>query len=73
MARPKPRRPRPGRGLPPEKKLSPEELAEDERLREQLRFNCDRLDAILAAKWDAMQERQGLEAEQVTATEDPWF
>lgn len=73
MARPKPRRPRPGRGLPPEKRLSPEERAEDERLREQLRFNCDRLDAILAAKWAAVQERRRLEAEQPTATDDPWF
>ena len=73
MARPKPRRPRPGRGLPPPERRSPEELAEDERLRERLRFNCDRLDAILAAKRAAVQERQRLEAEQATATEDPWF
>lgn len=73
MARPKPRRPRPGRGLPPKKRLSPEELAEDERLREELRFNCDRLDAILAAKWAAAEERGDVEAEQATATDDPWF
>ena len=33
MARPKPRRPKPGRGLPPPYRQTPEDEAEDERLR----------------------------------------
>ena len=59
MASPKPRRPRAGRGLPPVLR-SPEEEAEDARLRVELWRRCERLDAIIARK--RAREEQGLDA-----------
>ena len=50
MASPKPRRPKPGRGLPPPRKQSAEEMAEDARLRRELWIQCERLDRIIAEK-----------------------
>jgi hypothetical protein len=58
MASPKPRRPRAGRGLPPARR-SPEEEAEDARLRVELWRACERLDAIIARRRE--REEQGLD------------
>ena len=58
MASPKPRLLKPGRGLPPARR-SPEEEAEDARLRVELWRQCERLDAIIARKRE--REGQGLD------------
>ncbi|MBU4196210.1 MAG: hypothetical protein KJ911_05575 [Alphaproteobacteria bacterium] len=78
MARPRPRRPRPGRGLPPPERRSPEEQAEDDRLRAELVIQCARMDAILADKWAEAAEQVRIQAERaaagaVFADDDPWF
>ena len=57
MARPKPRRPKPGRGLPPPYRQTPEEEAEDDRLRALLELEYIRLDAILVEKHAEAAER----------------
>ena len=62
MAHPKPRRPRPGRGLPPPYKQTPEEEAEDERLRAELLVAYERLDAILVIKQAEADERARIKA-----------
>ncbi len=59
MASPKARRLKPGRGLPPPPRRSPEEEAEDARLRVELWRQCERLDAIIARKRE--REEQGLD------------
>ena len=62
MAHPKPRRPKPGRGLPPPYRQTPEEEAEDERLRAQLEIEYIRLDAILVEKRAEAAERARIRA-----------
>ena len=62
MARPKPRRPKPGRGLPPPYKQTPEEEAEDERIRAELLVEYERLDAILVIKQAEADERARIKA-----------
>ena len=62
MARPKPRRPKPGRGLPPPYRQTPEEEAEDERLRALLELEYIRLDAILVEKQAEAAERARIRA-----------
>ena len=62
MAHPKPRRPKPGRGLPPPYRQTPEEEAEDERLRAQLEIEYIRLDAILVEKQAEAAERARIRA-----------
>ncbi len=62
MARPKPRRPKPGRGLPPPYRQTPEEEAEDERLRTLLELEYIRLDAILVEKQAEAAERARIRA-----------
>ncbi len=63
MAHPKPRRPRPARGLPPAHRPTPEEAAEIARLRAELEFNCIRIDAILIEKRAEAAERARIRAE----------
>jgi len=66
MASPKSRRPRPGRGLPPSPRQTPEEEAEDARLRRQLWRELQRLDLVIARKRARDERRQlGLEPEEV--------
>ena len=62
MARPKPRRPKPGRGLPPPYKQTPEEEAEDERIRAELLVEYERLDAIMVIKQAEADERARIKA-----------
>ena len=62
MARPKPRRPKPGRGLPPPYRQTPEEEAEDVRLRALLELEYIRLDAILVEKQAEAAERARIRA-----------
>ena len=62
MAHPKPRRPKPGRGLPPPYRQTPEAEAEDERLRAQLEIEYIRLDAILVEKRAEAAERARIRA-----------
>jgi hypothetical protein len=62
MAHPKPRRPKPGRGLPPPYKQTPEEEAEDERLRAELLVEYERLDAIMVIKQAEADERARIKA-----------
>lgn len=62
MAHPKPRRPKPGRGLPPPYKQTPEEEAEDKRLRAELELEYIRLDAILIEKQAEAAERARIKA-----------
>ena len=62
MARPKPRRPKPGRGLPPPHKSTPEEEAEIERLIAEIEIEHIRLDAILIEKQAEAAERARLKA-----------
>ena len=62
MASPKLRRPKAGRGLPSARR-SPEDEAEDARLRIELWRQCERLDAIIARKRAREeQEEQGHDA-----------
>ncbi len=66
MANPKSRRPRPGRGLPPPPRQTPEEEAEDARLRRQLWRELQRLDLVIARKRARDERRRlGLEPEGV--------
>lgn len=62
MARPKPRRPKPGRGLPPPYRQTPEEEAEDERIRAELLVEYERLDAIMVIKQAEADERARIKA-----------
>ncbi|MFA4900328.1 MAG: hypothetical protein WC563_12475 [Brevundimonas sp.] len=62
MARPKPRRPKPGRGLPPPYKQTPEEEAEDDRIRAELLVEYERLDAIMIIKQAEADERARIKA-----------
>ena len=62
MAHPKPRRPKPGRGLPPPYKQTPEEEAEDERIRAELLVEYERLDAIMVIKQAEADERARIKA-----------
>ena len=62
MASPKPRRPKPGRGLPPPHKQTPEEKAEIERLLAEIEIQHIRLDAILVEKHAEAAERARIRA-----------
>ena len=62
MARPKPRHPKPGRGLPPPHKPTPEEEAEIERLIAEIEIEHIRLDAILIEKQAEADERARIKA-----------
>lgn len=62
MARPKPRRPKPGRGLPPPYRQTPEEEAEDDRIRAELLVEYERLDAIMVIKQAEADERARIKA-----------
>ena len=62
MAHPKPRRPKPGRGLPPTHKSTPEEEAEIERLIAEIEIEHIRLDAILIEKQAEAAERARIKA-----------
>ena len=62
MASPKPRRPKPGRGLPPPHKQTPEEEAEDERIRAELLVEYERPDAIMVIKQAEADERARIKA-----------
>ena len=77
MAHPKPRRPKPGRGLPLPPRLTPEEQAEDEKIRRQMAIELIRLEACFEIKreerriWIAEQEarQRALEAAEAPS---PW-
>ena len=62
MARPKPRHPKPGRGLPPPHKPTPEEEAEIARLIAEIEIEHIRLDAILIEKQAEADERARIKA-----------
>jgi hypothetical protein len=62
MAPPKPRRPKPGRGLPPPYKPTPEEEAEDDRIRAELLVEYERLNAIMVIKQAEADERARIKA-----------
>ena len=62
MAHPKSRRPKPGRGLPPPHKPTPEEAAEIERLIAEIEIEHIRLDAILIEKQAEADERARIKA-----------
>lgn len=70
MAKSKPRRLRPGRGLPPPPRLTPEEEAEDERLRAELIGHYARLDAILLEKIAEAEERKRIREARLQAFSD---
>nr|WP_314434325.1 hypothetical protein [uncultured Brevundimonas sp.] len=70
MAKSKPRRLRPGRGLPPPPRLTPEEEAEDERLRVELMGHYARVEAILVEKIAEAEERKRLREARLQASSD---
>lgn len=80
MARPKPRRPKPGRGLPPPYRPTAEEEAEDERIRAELIVEQARIDAILVIKRAEAAERARTKAlareaqlQSEASTDDVWY
>ena len=82
MASPKPRRPKAGRGLPPPYRPTPQEEAEDERIRAECAIQHIRLDAILATKRAEAAERARIKAlarqvqadsEASTGDADVWY
>lgn len=70
MAKSKTRRLRPGRGLPPPLRLTPEEEAEDERLRAELIGHYARVDKILLEKIAEAEERKRIREARLQAFSD---
>ena len=70
MAKCKPRRLRPGRDLPPPLRLTPEEEAEDERLRVELIGHYERVDAILLEKIAEAEEWKRIREARLQAFSD---